>query len=286
MSSNSTSSSYTVHSLKVDQLPHGYPNDPVIVFVGRRKSGKTTGIFGIMHQFRHSYRQIIVICGSLDTSMQYAQHVPDCFIWRDFDEQRLTQVYNENEQCVLEGRTPVPTLIIIDDCMHMGRILGRSEVLHRILYNGRHAGIMLIVSMQECKGLPPFFRSQCSYVFLTREKSRATRERLYDTFNNVFHSFGQFDSILKACTLDYRMMVLDNETQKSDKVCDNVFWYKAVPDLRFKMDRGGPMWRFHSHHYDRQYYKRDPAPAPAAGTGTSKRKQAAAAAGRKRAVRF
>jgi hypothetical protein len=270
---------YTIHRLQAEKMQRGYPNDPVLVFVGRRKSGKTTGIFGLMHAFRHDYQQVIVICGSLDTAQEYAQHVPDCFIWQNFDEERLTAIYNENESFVYRRarggshaakEKPVETMIIIDDCMYMNRILNRSEILQKMMYNGRHAGILLVISLQDCKGLPPYFRNQCSHVFLTREKSRPARERLYDTFNNVFHNFDQFNRIMKDCTADYRMMVLDMESQKSDKIQDNVYWYRAEPGLKFKMDRNGPMWRFHAMHYDKNYFKRPSGSTSAVAETTKK----------------
>jgi hypothetical protein len=66
-----------------------------------------------------------------------------------------------------------------------------------------------------------------------------------------FPSFDMFCKVMDACTENYECLVLDN-TVKSNKIQDCVFWYKATVRKNFKV--GGPeLWRLHKKMYNPKY---------------------------------
>ena len=69
---------------------------------------------------------------------------------------------------------------------------------------------------------------------------------------------------MDSCTENYECMVLDN-TSKSNKISDCVFWYKAPIRKNFRV--GGPsFWQYHQ-----RYYSQRAANAPQATSEPKRR---------------
>lgn len=92
--------------------------------------------------------------------------------------------------------------------------------------------------------VPPDLRANIDVVIVLRDNIRANRERVYKYFAGVFPNFATFDETMQACTANYECMVLD-QTSLSYKISDCVYFYKATPDLEYKV--GAPeYWNFSS----------------------------------------
>jgi hypothetical protein len=86
------------------------------------------------------------------------------------------------------------------------------------------------------------------YVFILRENIIQNREKLYKSFFGIFPSFDMFCKVMDACTENYECLVLDN-TVKSNRIQDCVFWYKATLRKNFRV--GSPdLWRLHKKMYN------------------------------------
>lgn len=96
--------------------------------------------------------------------------------------------------------------------------------------------------------LPPALRANVDYVFILRENIIQNREKLYKSFFGIFPSFDMFCKVMDACTENYECLVLDN-TVKSNKIQDCVFWYKASVRKNFRV--GSPqLWNLHKKMYN------------------------------------
>ena len=230
------------------------PRRGVVVFIGATGSGKTALMMDMLYHLRNEYSKAVVICGSKETEQDFARVVPDLFIWDKFDLERLNAIYDKQELDVYTGRSQ-PLLVVLDDFMYQARSLQRTEVINRIFMNGRHANILFFVSMQYCKSLSPTLRQQTRMAFVLAEKNPANRVRVFDAFNTCFPNKTEFDALMRTLTFNWQAMVLSNMTTGSAEIEDNVFWYKARLDRRFRF---GPeiMWTIHEQKYDPQYYLR------------------------------
>jgi len=227
-----------IYRYNLDNIPKG----GVVIVNGRTNSGKTTLIKEILYHLRYRYDRFVVMSGSRDTSEELSQHVPPVFVFDGFDAGKLDEIYKQQEHDVAVGN-PKSLLMIFDDLMYARGTMLKSETFRKIFMNGRHAKILLLLAMQDCKQLPPEFRTQTSLVFVCNEKNPDRRKRIYDAFNPIFKRHFEFDEIMKECTKDYEVMVLDNFQTKSDSISDNVFWYKAKPGRDFRVgDRA--LWQF------------------------------------------
>jgi len=88
------------------------------------------------------------------------------------------------------------------------------------------------------------------YVFIMKEKSIKERKKIHDEWFGMLTN-KEFTRIMDVCTDDYGCLVLDN-TVSSNKIEDQVFFYKArYPPKKYKVGTK-ELWEFH-----RRTYKSD-----------------------------
>jgi len=93
---------------------------------------------------------------------------------------------------------------------------------------------MFIITMQYAIGIPPNLRTNIDYVFILRENYISNRRKLYEQFAGMFPDFDSFCQVMNQCTENYECLVVDNNA-KSNKLEDQVFWYKAAPRQDFRL---------------------------------------------------
>ena len=123
----------------------------------------------------------------------------------------------------------------------------KDTMMRMLFMNGRHWKIMLIITMQYPLGIPPNLRTNIDYVFILREPYITNRKRIYENYAGMFPTFESFCQVMDQCTENYECLVINNNA-KSNKLEDQVFWYKAEPHADFKI--GGPeFWKFSEENY-------------------------------------
>ena len=88
--------------------------------------------------------------------------------------------------------------------------------------------------MQYPLGIPPNLRTNIDYVFILREPYIANRKRIYENYAGMFPTFESFCQVMDQCTENYECLVINNNA-KSNKLQDQIFWYKADPHGNFKL---------------------------------------------------
>ncbi len=216
----------------------------VHLFLGRRKSGKSTAIMSFLENFKDTYDFGLVFCGSAATAECYSKCLPATFIYDEIDEKILEKVIQRQERKIQEKN--VKAAFILFDDVGFDRKLN-CKIMKKLFMNGRHYKLGLIISLQYALSIGPSLRSNTDFVFACREKSLAYRKKLFEHFSICFQNFKQFDEVYKKCTLDYDIFVLGNALPtQSDKIEDNVFYWKAkFPLPEFRINITGAWWRLH-----------------------------------------
>jgi hypothetical protein len=241
-----------LHRMRISKIP----DNSVIFVIGKRASGKTTDILDIFSHKRHRFKYGICMCGSKATIKDYESVMPSTFIYYGFHGDVLMNLIEDQEKKVEEG-TAQPVFVIIDDCNYLKKAITNDPAIIRLMMNGRHAKIFLVISLQYGTSMGPDLRQQVDFVFLKQEKNPENRLRLYKNFNVCFHSFAQFDACMRSCTLDRETMVLDNRSSTSDAVESNVFWLKSkyVEGGRtFRINPYGSWWKYHRRYFNTKHY--------------------------------
>ena len=229
--------------------PKKMGDDRICVFIGKRNTGKSYLIRDIMYHKKHIPTGIVQ-SGTEDGNGFYGNFVPDLFIYNEYDKEAVERVMDRQRKIVKSGKKSA-SFMLLDDCMYDNKFL-KDTVMRQVFMNGRHYNIFFMLSMQYCMDMPPALRANIDYVFILRENIVANREKLWKNFFGIFPNFDLFTKTMDACTENFECLVLDN-TVKSNKIEDCVFWYKAkYPAPKFKV--GSPAyWGMHKKMYNPKY---------------------------------
>jgi hypothetical protein len=225
------------------QLPlHG-----ILLYVGRTKSGKSFLMRDHMYFYRKKIDIVVAMTGSKDTAIELEKHIPALYIYDDLDLEKLKSIYDRQEFLKareLRGKGRCPNVLLyLDDLGYKKKNVLSSEIMAKIAFNGRHANILCMIAIQDCKILGPALRQQARQVFVLQEKNPQNRKRVFDSFNPCFERFEDFDETMKLCTQNYEALVLENQLTNSYAIEDNIFYYKAKDRGNFRINRGGRIWR-------------------------------------------
>uniref|UniRef100_A0A6C0E2W2 Uncharacterized protein n=1 Tax=viral metagenome TaxID=1070528 RepID=A0A6C0E2W2_9ZZZZ len=221
------------------------PNEakgPVVVLIGRRDTGKSFLVRDLL--FYHQDIPVgTVISGTEEGNGFYGKLVPKLFIHNEYNtviienilkrqKQVLKQIKKEMETFKKSAIDP-RTFVILDDCL-FDATWSRDKLMRLLFMNGRHWKIMLIITMQYPLGIPPTLRTNIDYVFILREPYIANRKRIYENYAGMFPTFESFCQVMDQCTENYECLVINNNS-KSNKLQEQVFWYKADSHNDFKL---------------------------------------------------
>jgi len=219
---------------------------PIICILGKRNSGKSIIVEDILSYFKNVP---VALCMSATecSNEEYSKHIHDLFIYNKFETEVINKLLdNQKEvakQLIKQGKklkeTPEKGVcIIIDDLAYDKKVL-KQECMREIFMNGRHYGLTTIITFQYMMDLKPEFRTNIDYVIVLKEPRKDNVEKLYKYFFGMFDCIADFKKVLNSCTNDYGCLVVDN-TSKSDRIEDQVFWYKAKCGHDFKIS--GDKW--------------------------------------------
>ena len=215
---------------------------PVIVLIGRRDTGKSFLVRDLL--FYHQDIPIgTVISGTEAGNGFYSSLVPKRFIHEGYNTSNienilklqktvLKQVKKELEQFRRSNIDP-RAFVILDDCLY-DATWTKDKMMRLLFMNGRHWKIMLIITMQYPLGIPPNLRTNIDYVFILREPYIANRKRIWENYAGMFPTFESFCQVMDQCTENFECLVINNNS-KSNKLHDQIFWYKAEHHSDFKL---------------------------------------------------
>jgi hypothetical protein len=234
--------------------PATIADDKVCVFIGKRGTGKSTLVTDILYHKKH-IPVGIVMSATEEGNHHYKKFVPDLFIYNDYDNEAIDRVLDRQKQIISQNKES-PAFILLDDCMYDRKFM-KDVCIRQCFMNGRHWKIFFMLTMQYCMDLTPDLRANVDYVFILRENIVQNREKLYKSFFGVFPNLAMFSQVMDACTENYECLVLDN-TSKSNRIQDCVFWYKAKIRKGFKIGSSS-LWAYHKKHYDPRHTKNNKA---------------------------
>jgi hypothetical protein len=215
---------------------------PVIVLIGKRDTGKSFLVRDLLY-----YQQDIpigtVISGTEEGNGFYGKMVPRLFIHNEYNTAIIENILKRQRNVLKQIKKEMETykrttidpraFVILDDCLY-DNTWARDKMMRLLFMNGRHWKIMLIITMQYPLGIPPTLRTNIDYVFILRENYIANRRRIYDNYAGMFPTFESFCQVMDQCTENYECLVINNNV-KSNKLQDQVFWYKAENHNDFRL---------------------------------------------------
>ena len=224
-------------------------HDKVVVLIGKRDTGKSFLCKDLL--FHHQNIPVgQVISGTEAANSFYSEIVPPIFIHGEFKAEIIANIL-KRQKIMIEQMKSNPNMdprafLILDDCLYDQSWI-KDKNVRSLFMNGRHYKILFILTMQFALGIPPNLRTNIDYVFILRENYVSNRKRLYEHYAGMFPTFEMFCQVMDQCTENYECLVINNNS-KSNKLQDQVYWYKAEAHPDFKI--GGPgYWEFNDKHF-------------------------------------
>lgn len=229
-------------------------DDSTIVMLGKRNTGKSYLVRDLLFYKRH-IPVGTVISATESANKFYQKMVPASFIHEEFNADLVRGVLKrqvmmmdkveEEERKFGPGKAKLDPkcFLILDDCL-FDNTWARTKEMRYVFMNGRHLKIMSIITMQYPLGIPPALRTNIDYIFILRENVFSNRKRIFEQYAGMFPSFDMFCQIMDQCTENYECLVIHNGA-KSNKIEDQVFWYKADSHPDFHLC-SPEVWKSHT----------------------------------------
>lgn len=234
-------------------------DDKVVVLIGKRDTGKSFLVKDLLYY----HRDIpigTVISATESANKFYSNIVPSLFIHDEYTPQIIDNVLKRqklilnkiNEEIKNKSRSKIDgrAFLILDDCLYDSSWTKDTNI-RSLFMNGRHYKMMFIITMQYPLGIPPNLRTNIDYVFILRENLVSNRKRIYENFAGMFPNFETFCQVMDQCTENYECLVIHNNA-KSNKIEDQVFWYKADGHESFRIG-AKEFWDIHEECYHETY---------------------------------
>jgi hypothetical protein len=217
-------------------------HDKVVVLIGKRETGKSFLVKDLLWH-NQGLPCGTVISGTEGANQFYSKMVPPLFVHDEYSPLVIANVLKRQKLIAKKiakdlserGTTSVDprNFLILDDCLYDNSWIKDKNVRY-LFMNGRHVHTMFIITMQYALGIPPNLRTNIDYVFILRENIMNNRRKLYEQYAGMFPDYDSFCQVMNQCTENYECLVIDNNA-KSNKLEDQVFWYKAQSRPDFKL---------------------------------------------------
>ena len=217
---------------------------PMIVLIGKKDTGKSFLVRDILANTQSCFPIGTVISGTEVANPFFQDMVPSKLIHDKYTpnivmnaikRQMTIKQRREHEKKARGGNSGLDprAFLILDDCLY-DKTWINEESTRYVFMNGRHIDMVTLITMQYPLGVSPNLRTNIDFVFILRENNISNRKRIYDNYAGMFPTFEMFCQFMDQCTENYECLVIANGVQ-SNKLEDQVFWYKASTHPPFKM---------------------------------------------------
>ena len=193
------------------------PQDAVVVFIGRRRTGKSTLVRDLL--FHHQDLPMgCVISGTEESNGFFKKIVPPMFIHGEYNpvilanfvkRQKLVMArIQQDEGKGIKSNIDPRAFLILDDCMYDDSWTHDKNIRY-LFMNGRWLKVFFIITMQFPLGIQPALRTNVDYVFILREPYMNNRRRLFENYGSAFPSFEFFCQMMDQCTQNYECLVIN-----------------------------------------------------------------------------
>ena len=197
--------------------PTKIKSDSVVVFIGKRNTGKSYCMKDIMG-YNRDIPVGVVVSPTERANGYFEKFIPKMLIYDELEEKIVSKFLSRQinitkdrkKELEKHGSSTIDprAFFILDDCMY-NKAVTKDKNIRCIFMNGRHWKVMLVITMQYPLGIPPTLRTNIDYVFILRENYIANRKRIYDNYAGMFPTFESFCQVMDQCTENYECLVIN-----------------------------------------------------------------------------
>ena len=217
---------------------------PMMVVIGKKDTGKSFLVRDILANTQ-SYFPVGTVISGTEVANEFFQHmVPSKLIHDKYRPEIVSNVIKRQlgiktarntDKKSRGGNSSIDprAFLILDDCLYDNSWINQESTRY-IFMNGRHIDMMTIITMQYPLGISPNLRTNVDFIFILRENITRNRRIIYENYAGMFPTYEMFSQFMDQCTEEFNCLVICNGIQ-SNKLEDQVFWYKASDHPPFKL---------------------------------------------------
>lgn len=200
----------------------------VVSCIGKRRCGKSWLIRDLMSKTSDKMLPVGYLHSMTDDCNSFYKKFFSKAIMTDENLNRVILDCQKNTKIVEKGKS---TVLVIEDCIASD--YWKSTVFKHLVINSYYYNLMVIMSIQSVKDIPPPLRENIDYVFLFASDGGSNLKAIWERVASVVPTFELFETIFYRYTRDYGCLVVDN-TSTSTRLEDKIFYYKANDPGEFK----------------------------------------------------
>jgi hypothetical protein len=217
------------------------PNGKKLIFIGGTGSGKSVLVMDYLYHHQHDFPIGTVISPTEELNRTFTPHIPSIFIHNEYSNDIIADVLirqvDIKAKCANDpkySKVNPDAFCIMDDCLADQQSWKNDRNIRFIFENGRHTNLTFILTLQYPLGIASHLRANTNYIFLSRTAKYLEQKKLYEHYAGMFASFKEFRDVYIQCTNNYGCMVINNDANQTDRIEDQVFYYRA--DIKSKPD--------------------------------------------------
>lgn len=224
------------------------PNICHILIIGKKGVGKTLLVKDLLLRMNH--QNLVVFNPSESRKREYELTAIPENIHEEYSEDILatfvkqqmkrTKQYHRQQRNMETANIDVPNgCVVFDNCFKVKNYMNH-ESIRMLFLNGICIMTRFIMATELPPPMPPILRNNLDYIFVFGGLTERYLRRLHEQCgDDIFPTFELFNKIYEQLTMNpFSCMVINNLT-RSDKIEDQIMWYKAhyEPPWRMMVDK-------------------------------------------------
>jgi hypothetical protein len=209
------------------------PPDALIFVIGKRRYGKTTWAEWVLYNLQVYFPEGGYVFTGTKHNEFWQQHFPDSRVYSGLDVAAFEGIFKEQ----MAKFEKFKTTGIIDTCPYVCVVfedvlsfehLRSDPALARMVFNGRHFFLFIMLLIQDVKGVLPSQRQNADIIALTYQTQKRAFESVQEDWAAMWEEKNGFVSFLMNNTQDHKMVIIDQTQAKYKK--EEIFAVDKAPN--------------------------------------------------------
>jgi hypothetical protein len=200
----------------------------VVAIIAPTNSGKSVLLKDLISKTKDNYQEFYLF--SRTAKMQkFFDFFPRQFITDDFDEEKLSTIWEKQVELNEQGRSMPKILVILDDII-ASPSYKKSKMLEECSISARHLNITVILLSQNFTSIKPIVRNNIRIAIAFQMASKKERDKFSEQFLSADNAMAG-DLLLKRITGVKYQCIIVQVYKNGESLSDKVKRYIASPDV-------------------------------------------------------
>lgn len=206
--------------LQTWDLDEQFKVDSMIIYLGKRRFGKTTKCRDLLSRTWQFYPDGGYVFTGTKHNYYWQQHFPETRIYEGFQPDVLQRILDEQMLKVERIRSGekdiMPFVVIVLEDLASETELRYANLFKKLAMAGRHYFVNVHYLTQDIKSVGPDIRGNADVVMFTYQSQKRTIQAIEEDWASLFHGDVDVNTLVQENTQDYQMLVVDQTEARHD----------------------------------------------------------------------